>query len=57
MITPFQKLHSKTEYEGSGIGLATCKQVINLHNGKLWVESEKNMGTKFVFTLPCSQAN
>lgn len=57
IFTPFQKLHSKTEYEGSGIGLATCKRIIDLHNGKLWVESEKNMGTKFVFTLPRSQAN
>jgi len=38
--------------KGSGIGLSLCKDLINRHNGKLWVESEKNKGTTFYFTLP-----
>ncbi len=54
---PFKKLHNETEYAGSGIGLATCKRIIELHKGKIWVESEKNKGTRFIFTIPFIQAN
>ncbi len=56
IFSPFEKLHSKYEYEGSGIGLATCKKIIEIHNGKIWVESELNKGTTFVFTLPDGQS-
>jgi signal transduction histidine kinase len=38
--------------EGSGLGLAICKKIIDLHSGTIWVNSELNKGTKFVFTLP-----
>lgn len=57
IFAPFKKLHPAKEYAGSGIGLATCKRIIELHNGEIWVESEKNKGTKFIFTLPRVQSN
>ncbi len=57
IFAPFKKLHKASEYAGSGIGLATCKRIIELHKGKIWVESEKDKGTKFIFTLPYSQSN
>ena len=57
IFAPFQKLHSDQDYEGSGIGLATCKRIVELHKGDIWVESELDKGTKFVFTLPEGQRN
>ena len=47
----FSKLHASSEYQGSGIGLATCKKIIDLHDGKIWVESEYGIGTTFHFTI------
>jgi len=47
----FKKLHSNSEYEGSGIGLSVCKKIIERLSGKVWLESEKNVGTTFFFTL------
>jgi len=47
----FKKLHSSSEYEGSGIGLSVCKKIIERLGGKVWLESEKNVGTTFFFTI------
>ncbi len=48
----FQRLHSARQYPGNGIGLATCKKIVDHHQGKIWVESQLNAGSSFYFTLP-----
>lgn len=53
----FQRLHGRDEYEGTGMGLAICRKIVDRHNGQITAESSPGNGAKFLIKLPLKQAN
>jgi signal transduction histidine kinase len=55
IFKPFQRLHNRQEYEGSGMGLAICRRIVERHNGEITATSALGVGSIFIVTLPICQ--
>jgi signal transduction histidine kinase/ActR/RegA family two-component response regulator len=54
LFAPFKRFHAAAEFEGTGVGLAVVRQIVNRHGGRVWAESRPGEGARFTFTLPVS---
>jgi signal transduction histidine kinase len=52
IFKPFERLHARGKYDGIGLGLATCKKIVERPGGVIWCESKEGQGTTFFFKLP-----
>ncbi len=55
IFMPFVKIHKTNQIKGAGLGLAICKKIVEMHNGKIWTQSKINEGTRFFFTISKSK--
>ncbi len=57
IFAPFQRLHGRTAYEGSGVGLSVCRRIVERHHGRIWADGGDGAGASFTFHLPVSQVD
>jgi light-regulated signal transduction histidine kinase (bacteriophytochrome) len=57
MFTLFQRLHSRESFEGTGIGLAICSKIVEMHGGKIWAEGREGEGATFYVSLPVNSVS